>query len=83
MIWLWNAFQWLSRRRTYHMSGPNAIGPQDMLAYCALRGIWKEEDVDQLTDIVGALDDAWLEDWHRREAERAKRDAGGKTGKRY
>lgn len=82
MVWLWNAFQWLSSRRSYHMNGPNPISPESIKAYCDLKGIKRDDDVDLLLHTVDVLDNVWMEDWVRREKQRTEKSSS-KPSKRF
>lgn len=53
---LWHAFAQLSRMRSSGFSGPSAISPQDMLAWCQLHGIrFTPWELDTLADMDSAL----------------------------
>ncbi len=55
---IWAAFSGLSRRRTYHASGPNPITWEAIEAFCRLKRVPLEP---HHVDLVIALDDVWLE----------------------
>ena len=54
---LWNAFQRLSRTRTYHAAGPNPIQPSEIRAWCELM---RQPLEPRHVEIILAMDEAWL-----------------------
>lgn len=60
------------------MNGPQPLSPADIKNYCDLKGIRRDDEVDLLMDVIGQLDDVWMDDWIRRE--KARQDAAGKSG---
>lgn len=54
---LWNAFQRLSRSRTYSMQGPNPIQPSEILAWCRLM---RQPLGPRHVETILAMDEAWL-----------------------
>lgn len=60
---LWNAFQRLSARRSYHMAGPNPISFSEVEAYCRLMRLPLEP---RHVSVIMAMDQAWLDHAHSR-----------------
>lgn len=81
--WLWNAFSWLSQRRPYGANGPQPLSVHDLQAYAALKGIRRDDDVDQMLHIIGLMDDEWLADWYAREKARQDKTTSPPRGKRH
>lgn len=71
LFWKW--FMDLSRRRSYHASGPNAIDDAQILAYRSNHRIPMEP---RHIDVLKAMDDAFLEAVY---AKRATAPEGAKT----
>jgi hypothetical protein len=67
VMWLWEAFVFLSGRRSYGMNGPLAISTLDMKAYVDLKGIKREDDLDLMLHTIPLLDDLWMADWYKRQ----------------
>ncbi|WP_105437507.1 hypothetical protein [Neorhizobium sp. T25_13] len=55
---LWQWFLDLNKTRTYHMAGPNPIGPSEILAYSKLTG-WGIEA--RHVTILRAMDAVWID----------------------
>jgi hypothetical protein len=54
---IWRVFLDLCARRSYHMSGPNPIGPADIEAYARLHRLPLQP---HHVALICAMDDAWL-----------------------
>lgn len=88
VVWLWNAFQFLSETRNYGFGGPLRINASDMAAYLAMRGIEDEDDLQLFLKVIPILDNMWLDDHYqeakqKREKERAKQNRGGNNVRQY
>lgn len=62
---LWNVFQRLSARRSYHMAGPNPISFAEVEAYCRLM---RQPLEPRHVSIIMAMDQAWLDHAHSKTA---------------
>lgn len=61
--WIWDAFVYLDKRRPPSFSTPAAIPPSEILAYCHLMSIYGIDEKEDLTRMVGVLDDTYLDDY--------------------
>jgi len=74
VVWLWQAFHFLARRRTYGMDGPLSISVEAMHSYLVMKGIQREDDIDLFLRCVPLLDDTWMEKYYAdQEANRKKK----------
>jgi hypothetical protein len=67
MLWVWQAYCFLSERRGVGPNGPVSITAQDMLAYAELTGRNETVYRDQLVRFIPPLDRFYLKDFYERQ----------------
>ena len=73
VVWVWNGFMHLSKRRPQGFSGALPITIEAIDAYARLKAV-RTDDLDFFFTAVTELDDLWLVDYDdRAEREKAKR----------
>lgn len=83
LAFYFQAFAFLSNRRSYGMSGPNPISFSEVCTYAEKIGYTGSEDLFFLSEVILACDQVYLEDYRKRsEAESKKKSAGSKARSR-
>lgn len=78
VLWIWDAFSFLSATRGISYNGPVRITAAEMLSYCIMKGIIISQGRDDLMYFIPILDTQYLED-HYRKAEIQQRKAESKN----
>jgi hypothetical protein len=78
VVWLWDAYNILSSARQFSSNGlPESTTISEILAFCQLRRISNEDDIELLLQTVITLDDVLIEDaFAKRKIEDSKRNRG-------
>jgi len=82
VIWAWDAFDYLNRQRGIGPNGPMPISARDLLAYCELRNIHRDDDVDFLLRIIPKLDHIYLADFNKQQEKRLEAMKNKSKGKK-
>lgn len=77
MMWAWKAFDTMNRQRQVGQTGPQPIALHDMLAYCELARL-VDDNREFLLDIIPEMDAIFLEDFHKKLNQKAKKSAKSK-----
>jgi len=78
LVWIWEAFHYLNSVRPLGFSGPLPIPASEVLAYCTLKGVRSDEDLDDLLLLLPLLDRRWLSHHYEEDAKRKKKEADKK-----
>jgi len=80
LVWAWQAFEFCHRTRSNSGSGPLPIQATEIEAYCRLRGIKADDDIDFLLRVIPVLDNWWLKDFYEKQKiEQRKLEAKAKN----
>lgn len=64
LVWIWEAFTFLTGGRQIGFNGPQPIALAEVLAFCEFRGIYDPDEREELLYHIQRLDALYLGDYH-------------------
>lgn len=83
LIWLWEAYCFLSESRAVGNNGPLPIRPADMLAYCQLTGRDEMLYRQQIIRFIPVLDRYYLKDFYDKQAKEMEKQRRAMEAKQH
>jgi hypothetical protein len=74
LIWVWEAYCFLSERRGIGPGGPVPITTTDIMSYCTLTGRDEQRYRAQCVMFIPALDRVYLKDFYDKQAEEMEKN---------